>query len=61
MTETSLSNAEGAGWRSKIPHASWPKTQYIKTNKRREQDFLGNAVDKNPPANVGDKGLIPGS
>ena len=48
------------GWGSKIPHASWAKKQNIK-NKKQEQEFLGGAVDKNLPANVGDKGSIPGS
>ena len=39
---------------TKIPQALWHGQ---KTNK---QDFPGGAVVKNPPANAGDTGLIPG-
>ena len=33
----------------------WPSSK-----RRQVMDFLGGIVDKNPPANAGDKGLIPG-
>ena len=33
----------------------WPSSK-----RTQVMDFLGGIVDKNPPANAGDKGLIPG-
>ena len=33
----------------------------MEIRRRRKGDFLGDTVDKNLPANAGDKGLIPGA
>ena len=33
---------------------------HINVTKQTERDFPGGAVVKNPPANTGDTGLIPG-
>ena len=37
-----------------------PEWLQSKKKKKRIQDFPGGTVDKNPPANAGGKGLIPG-
>ena len=54
------SNGGGAGsipgWGAKIPRALQPKQQNIK----QKQQFPDGTVDKNLPANAGDKGSIPG-
>ena len=34
--------------------------KYIASRKQSNKDFPGGAVVKNPPANAGDTGLIPG-
>ena len=68
------SNAGGMGSipgrGTKIPHAAWrgkkKKKERKKLNGRKpwyltkERDFPGGTVVKNPPADAGDTGLIPG-
>ena len=60
MVRTPPSKARGAcsihGQGAKIPHASAKNTKY----KNGSKDFPGGTLDKNPPANAGDTGLIPG-
>ena len=63
------------GQGAKIPHASWAKNQNIKQkpycnkfnkdfkngpHQKINRDFPRGAVVKNPPANAGDTGSIPG-
>ena len=60
MVRTPPSNGRGAcsipSQGAKIPHASAKKPKY----KNRSNDFPGGTLDKNPPANAGHTGLIPG-
>ena len=38
----------------------WKKIFHANGNQKKAGDFPGGAVDKSPPANAGDMGLIPG-
>ena len=75
MVEILPSNTGGVGsitgQGAKIPHASRPKNQNIKQKQycnkfyrllkiKYSGDFPGGTVVKNPPANEGDTGSIPG-